>query len=256
MLPSFLVLLAAGFFAQFVGGTLGMGYGVTSATLLISLGVYPAMASASVHTAEVFVSLVSGVSHFKLGNVRKDIFLPLALLGMVGGVFGAYGLVNLPTKPIRLVVGCVLLAMGSVILYRFSFKPKENPSAPDRHHSYRKLAFLGFFAALIDAIGGGGWGPICTPSLIITGSNPRQVVGSVNFAEFFVTVAITITFIWLIGFKDFRWDIVAALLVAGLIAAPIAAFTCKKLPHPILGLLIGIAVIVLSVRMILKAIGI
>ncbi|MBL7198176.1 MAG: sulfite exporter TauE/SafE family protein [Candidatus Omnitrophica bacterium] len=248
-----LLIFIFGFLAQFVDGALGMGYGVTSCTLLISIGIFPAIASASVHTAEVVVSLVSGVSHFKLGNVRKDIFWPLTVLGMCGGALGAFGLVTLPVRPVRLVVGFILLVMGGVIFYRF--KAKDHIGfRPNRRYSPVKLSCLGFFGGFFDAMGGGGWGPICTPSLVATGTEPRKAIGSVNFAEFFVTVAEVLTFILLIGPEKFRWDLVFILMIAGVIAAPIAAWICKKLPHKILGMLLGLAVVILSIRIILRAI--
>jgi hypothetical protein len=231
-----------------------MGFGVTSAAMLTSLGIYPTIASASIHTAKIFVSLISGVSHSRLGNVRKELSLPLVIFGVPGGIIGAYGLVSLPTNPVRFAVGCVLLVMGSVILYRFTFRHRSGLKSGERY-SHRKLAALGFFAALIDAIGGGGWGPTCTPSLVITGSNPRKAVGSVNLAEIFVAAAITLTFIILIGPENFRWDIALALTIAGFIAAPIAAFTCRRLPSRILGALVGLSVMLLSTRTLLTAFG-
>ena len=251
-IPCLFGILLVGFFAQFVDGTLGMGYGVTSATLLIYIGIYPAIASASVHAAEVVVSLASGVSHFRLGNVRKDIFWPMTLFGICGGVFGAFGLVSLPIRPVRLVVGLILLVMGAVIFYRFKVKDHIG-FKPDRRYSYGKLSCLGFVGGFFDAMGGGGWGPICTPSLIATGTEPRKAIGSVNLAEFFVTVAQTLAFILLIGYKKFRWDLVFILMIAGVIAAPIAAMICNKLPHRTLGLAVGVMVVALSLRIILKA---
>lgn len=114
-----------GFLAQIIDGTLGMGYGVTSSSLLISFGIYPAIASASVHAAEVFVTFVSGVVHFKFGNVRKDLLWPLISFGIIGGILGASGLVKLPSQTIKLVVGLILLTMGGIIFYRFMFKYKR-----------------------------------------------------------------------------------------------------------------------------------
>lgn len=253
-LEFFIVVAVVGFLAQLIDGTLGMGYGVTSSTLLISLGLAPAIASASVHFAEVFVTLVSGAAHFRLGNARMDIFAPLAASGIIGGIVGAYFLVNIPNKPISLAVGAILLAMGFVILYRF-LSGKIKMREPSKKYSSKKLSVLGFFAAMIDAIGGGGWGPICTPALVVRGAEPKHAVGSVNLAEFFVSLAITITFVVLLGFERFRLDIAALLLVAGIIAAPIAAYATKKLPHKTLGILVGIVVMALSARIIAKAIG-
>jgi uncharacterized membrane protein YfcA len=245
----------AGFLAQLIDGTLGMGYGVTSATLLISIGVLPSIASASVHTSEVFVSFVSGASHFRLGNVNKNLFIPLTVFGIIGGAFGAYGLVNLPITLVKIIVGSVLSVMGIIIIYRFVRKHKSTAKISNKKYSTNKLAILGFFAAFIDAIGGGGWGPVCTPTLVISGTDPKKAIGSVNLAEVFVSLAITITFILLIGLESFRWDLVVLLLVSGFIAAPIAAFACKKLPHKIVGTLVGVSVMSLSVRMLLSAFG-
>lgn len=250
----FLILMLVGFLAQYIDGALGMGYGVTSATILISLGIYPPIASASIHAAKIFVGLISGASHFKLGNVGKELSLPLIIFGVPGGIIGAYGLVSLPANPVRLAVGCALLAMGCIILYRFIFQHKSGHESTKRY-SPKSLATLGFFAALIDAIGGGGWGPICTPSLMITGSDSRKAIGSVNLAESFVTTAMTLTFIILLGPENFRWDIALALSIAGLIIAPISAFTCKKLPNRLLGTLVGLTVVILSTRTLLTTFG-
>lgn len=249
---SLLEIGVIGFLAQIVDGTLGMGYGVTSSALLISLGIYPALASASVHTSELFTTLVSGVSHFKFGNIRKDLLRPLIFFGIIGGIIGASTLVKLPAKPIKLAVGSILLIMGGIIIYRFTFRHKQIENPDIKKYPINRLRALGFFAAFIDALGGGGWGPICTPALVITGTEPSKAVGSVNLAEFFVTVAITSTFIVLIGAENFRWDCVLALLTGGIIAAPLAAFGCKKLPQRFLGISVGLLVIVLSLRMILR----
>lgn len=241
-----------GFLAQIIDGALGMGYGVTASSLLISLGIYPVIASASVHTAELFVTFVSGISHFKFGNIRKDLLLPLISFGIIGGIIGACGLVKLPSKQIKLVVGSILLTMGSIIFYRFMFSYKKVITSGIQKYPVNRLRALGFFAAFIDAIGGGGWGPICTPTLVVTGTEPNKAVGSVNLAEFFITIAIACTFLVLIGSENFRWDVIFALLIGGVIGAPIAAFICKKLPKRILGIFVGIAVIILSCRMILR----
>jgi uncharacterized membrane protein YfcA len=248
----FLAMVLVGYLAQFVDGTLGMGYGVFSASLLVSIGLYPVVASASVHTAEVFTTLLSGVSHFKLGNVKRDLVLSLAIPGVIGGVAGAYFLASVPGKTIKPFVAIVLLMMGLLILYRFLVR--KNPITPQKNgYSYWKLTLLGLAAGFMDAVGGGGWGPIATPSLILDGNGePRQVVGSVNLVEFFVTVAETLTFLITVGPEAFRWDIVVALLIGGAIAAPLAAFTCKKLPHKALGSLIGVALVGLNVRTLLS----
>lgn len=142
--------------------------------------------------------------------------------------------------------------MGGIIFYRFMFSYKKINTSEIKKYPVNRLRALGFFAAFIDAIGGGGWGPICTPSLVLTGTDPTKAVGSVDLAEFFVTIAIASTFLILIGSENFRWDVIFALLIGGVIAAPIAAFSCKKLPKRLLGIFVGIIVIILSSRMILK----
>lgn len=255
---SLVLLFFMGLLAQLIDGTLGMGYGVTSTSLLLTMGIAPAIASASVHTSEVVVSFFSGVSHWKLGNARPDIWQPMALFGVPGGILGAYGLVNLPTTEVRLVIGTVLLLMGGVILFRFlrtSAGPITDLAEPPPTRSFPKLGALGFFAGFVDAMGGGGWGPICTPTLMIRGESPQIAVGSVNLAEFFVTVAITVTFMILLGFEEFPWDIVGVLMLSGIIAAPIAAWVCHRLPQRLLGILVGIMVILLSVRTIWLALA-
>ncbi len=241
-----------GFLAQIVDGTLGMGYGVTSSALLISLGIPPLLASASVHASEVFTTFVSGISHFKFDNIRRDLLWPLISFGIVGGILGACGLVKMPSKPIKLIVGSILLAMGVIIFYRFMFRYKKVNTFGIRKYPVNRLRALGFFAAFIDAVGGGGWGPICTPTLVATGTEPNKAVGSVDFTEFFITIAITFTFGILIGFENFRWDIVFAFLIGGTIAAPLAAYSCKRLPKRLLGIFVGLSVMILSLRMVLK----
>ena len=251
--PLFLIaMVIVGYLAQFVDGTLGMGYGVFSASLLVSIGLYPVIASASVHTAEVFTTLLSGAFHFRFGNVKRDLVLSLAIPGVIGGVAGAYFLASVPGKTIKPFVAVILLMMGLLILYRFLVK--KNPITPKNNgYSRGKLTLLGLVAGFMDAVGGGGWGPIATPSLILAGSDePRQVVGSINLVEFFVTVAETLTFLITVGPEAFRWDIVVALLIGGAIAAPTAAFLCKKLPAKALGSLIGVALVGLNMRTLLS----
>jgi len=237
-----------GFLAQLIDGTLGMAYGVSSTTALITIGVYPALASASVHTAEVFTTLVSGSAHLKFGNVEHNMALHLVIPGIVGGVTGAYVLTRISGKPLSVIVGFILLAMGFIILYKFAFKntvhfrTKRPPS--------KTLVPLGFVAAFTDALGGGGWGPIATTTLVANNVKPNKAIGSVNFAEFFVAIAETITFLILIGPENFNWLVVLGLIVGGVICAPISAWLCKKLPHRILGILVGATVIMLSMHII------
>ncbi len=241
----FVIWLFIGFIAQLIDGSICMGYGVSSTTILLSLGIYPAIASASVHTAEIFTALVSGGTHLRLGNVKRDIILPSITFGILGGVIGAYGCVVMPTTPLKVIVSSILFAMGCIILYRFTFGHVIRYNTKIK--SPKMLLVLGFFAALLDAMGGGGWGPIATSTLILNRTEPRKVVGSMNLAEFFITIAIILTFLTLLGPEGFNGDIVVALMMGGFISAPIAALISKNLPHRRLGQLVGIGVILLSI---------
>lgn len=253
MLELILVWALVGFLAQLIDGALGMAYGVSSSTALISIGVYPALASASVHTAEIFTTLVSGSSHFKFGNVERNLASHLVVPGIIGGITGAYVSTSVTGTSLSAIVGFILLAMGFIILYKFAFKNTQHYRT--KRLPSKTLVPLGYVAAFIDALGGGGWGPIATTTLVANNVKPNQAIGSVNFAEFFVTTAITITFIILIGSENFNWLIVLGLIIGGLICAPIAAWLCKKLPQKILGILVGTTIMVLSLRMILKFAG-
>jgi len=247
----FLLMVVVGWLAQFVDGTLGMGYGVFSTSLLVAVGLAPAIASASVHTAEIVSTLVSGVSHHYFGNVKKAIFLPLVIPGMIGAVAGAYLLASIPGKTIKPYVAVLLLAMGCLVLYRFLRKSSHEPQ--EQLPAWR-ISLLGLVAGFLDALGGGGWGPVATPSLILGGNgHPNEVVGSVNAAEFFVTVAAVVTFLFTIGAENFNWTVVLAMLIGGAIAAPIGAWVCKKLPHRVLGFAIGALLVALNLRTVILA---
>lgn len=248
---NFVEISMVGFLAQIIDGTLGMGYGVSSSALLVSMGMPPVAASASIHSSEIFISLVSGLAHFKFGNVKINIIRPLISFGIIGGIIGACGLVKFPVNQVKIVVGLVLMCMGLLMLYRFIYRQTKTDPLQPKMHSLNKLRALGFFAAFIDAFGGGGWGPVCTPALVMGGTVPNKAVGSVNLAEFFITLAISITFYFLIGFGNIHWEIILALLAGGIIGAPIAAFVCGKLPKRVLGLLVAITVIILSCRILI-----
>lgn len=242
-----------GLIAQLVDGALGMAYGVTSTSALISVGVYPALASANVHTAEIFTTLFSGASHVRIGNVRRDIVLPLVMLGVPGGIIGAYLSTTMPAGPVKIIVSGILLTLGLFILFKFVFRRKLHFKTDKPHPTF--LRALGFVAALIDALGGGGWGPIATTTLVVNNCEPSKAVGSVNTAEFFITVTITLAFIIFLGPGNFHWEIILGLVIGGLIATPLAAVACKKLPHRTLGILTGIVIITLSARTLLIAFG-
>jgi len=242
-----IIFIIFGFIAQIIDGALGMAYGVSSNAFFLSLGVPPAIASACIHTSEMFTTAVSGISHFKFGNIDKKIFLRLLIPGVIGGVLGAYILTELPGGKIRPFVSLYLLMMGLWILIKVVRKT---------HQIKRKtrLIPLGLVGGFFDATGGGGWGPIVTTTLVANGNQPRYAIGSVNAAEFFVTVAESITFFATIGTLLFQhWEKIVGLMIGGVIAAPFAAWVCKKLPHKVLMLLVGLLITGLSIRILYLA---
>jgi uncharacterized membrane protein YfcA len=233
-----------GFVAQAVDGALGMAYGVTSNSILLSLGVTPAAASASVHFAEVVTTAVSGLSHYGFGNVNKMLFKRLIIPGVIGGVIGAYLLSNIDGSKIKVFVSVYLIIIGLTILIRAFKKPVEREV-----NGIGFLTPLGLTGGFFDAIGGGGWGPIVTSTLVASGNHPRYTIGSVNASEFFVTTAESITFFLALGVM--HWKIVLGLLIGGVIAAPMAAFLCKRIPQRMLMLMVGLLITGLSIRTII-----
>jgi siroheme synthase-like protein len=241
-------MLLAGFLAQLVDGALGMGYGVTSATILLSAGVSPAAMSGSIHTAEMFASGASGYSHYKFGNVNKKLFKALVIPGVLGAILGAillskYG--DTHTPYLRPIIACYTMFLGLRILYN-AFKGQQKPKKFKR---YGMLAGIGGF---LDSFGGGGWGPIVTTTLITKGRSPRFVIGSVSLTEFFVTLASAFTFFTLLGVT--HWQVIVALVLGGLLAAPLAARLAGKLPRKTSLILLGLLVIFWSIRIIVKVI--
>lgn len=239
-----LLFVLAGFLAQMVDGSIGMAYGVSSNSLLLSFGVPPAAASASVHTAEVFTTLVSGVSHWKLKNIDKKLFLSLVIPGVIGGVMGALILSNLEIGILQPLVSVYLICMGVRIIYKAFKKPIE------KKLEKVKTWIIGVFGGLLDAMGGGGWGPVVTTTLVADGQTPRYVIGSVNTSEFFVTLAQTIIFFSFLGLGEF-WKIIVGLAIGGVIAAPFAAMLVKKISPKAIMITVGIVVIVLNIRTII-----
>jgi hypothetical protein len=221
-----------------------MAYGVSATSFLLALGLPPAVASATVHTAEVFTTGLSGVSHHYFGNVDRRLFRRLVLPGVLGAALGAYVLSNLPGERFKPVVAAYLLLMGVLIILRV-FKTVPPVEVADH------LLPLGFFGALIDAIGGGGWGPVVASTLIARGNAVRTTVGTVNAAEFFVTLSAALTFIVAMGLG--HWQVIVGLALGGIIAAPLGAYVCTKLPQRPFMLLVGALVIVLSARTLVKA---
>ncbi|TBU97084.1 sulfite exporter TauE/SafE family protein [Phytopseudomonas dryadis] len=231
--------VAVGFFAQVIDGALGMAYGITATTFLLSTGASPAAASASVHIAEVFTTGLSGISHAKLGNVNKALFLRLLLPGIIGAILGAVLITTFDGDVMKPFISAYLLLMGLYILrkaYRHVRLVKKEP---------KHVGKLALFGGFVDAAGGGGWGPVVTSSLLGSGSDPRTTIGSVNFAEFFLTITSATSFILLAGQPD-TWLMVAGLVFGGMFAAPLAALLCKTLSARTLLTIVGCLITLLS----------
>jgi uncharacterized protein len=240
-----LLYVAIGFVAQMIDGAIGMAYGVTATSVLLSSGVPPATASACVHAAETFTTGASGLAHWKLGNVDRKLLWRLAVPGAIGGAIGAYVLSGFDGEVLKPYIAIYLLLLGLVIIWKALIRrPLESPKP-------RSVAPLGFFGGLLDAMGGGGWGPIVASSLLGQGTTPRYAIGSVNLAEFFVTLTISLTFFFTIGLG--LWPIITGLVIGGIIAAPFAALAAKHVPAKALMLVVGCVVIVLSLNTIIKA---
>ena len=224
--------------AQLVDGALGMAFGLVSSSVMLSMGIPPAAVSASVHTAEVFTTGASGVSHLVAGNVDKRLFLRLALPGAAGGVLGAYVLTQLPGDAIRPFIYAYLLVLAVFILLRAAGKlvPRQE---------VKRVPLLGFVAGMLDASGGGGWGPVATSTLLARGGQARTTIGTVNAAEFVVTVAVSVTFLLSMGLQYL--NIVAGLLIGGMMAAPLAAILVKRVKER--WVLVAVGVLVLGISL-------
>ena len=254
-MPKLLVIGVVGLFAQLIDGALGMSYGVTTTSLLLTVGVAPAIASASVHLAEIGTTLASGTAHWRFGNVEWRIVGLLAVPGFIGAFVGAVVLSSLSAEAAEPVVSGILLALGVYVLWRFTGSPGGEAPKPNRIKSVFMVP-LGLIAGAMDALGGGGWGPIGTPTLLSTTDvEPRKVVGSIDTSEFVVAVGASIGFLVGLGAEAINsW--VGALLAGGLIAAPIAAWIVKSLPPRMLGLSVGALIIITNLQTIGGAAGI
>ena len=245
----FLLFLLVGFTAQLVDGALGMAYGVVSASMLLTVGVPPANVSASVHASKVFTGAASAGSHAYHRNVSWPLFLPLALGGAAGGVLGAYVLTGIEAAAIKPYVVGYLALMGLVILWRAYRSNPDQAVVP-----FRRPAPLGFVGGFLDALGGGGWGPTVTSTLIGAGTPPRCAIGTSNTAEFVVAVAVSSAFVW--ALLTGRWEdpahlrthawAVAGLIVGGVAAAPLAAWFTRRLPMRPMTWIVGAVVMILA----------
>lgn len=249
MIETILLYVLVGFAAQLIDGALGMAYGVSSNTFLLSVGVPPAIASASVHVAETFTTAVSGVSHWRLGNVDRELFKKLIIPGVLGAIVGAYLLSSvIDGNVIKPYISAYLLIMGVVILVK-ALRSTHSEQKVTSH-----ISILGAIGGFFDAIGGGGWGPIVTTTLVARGNNTRFTIGSVNSSEFFITFSQSLVFVAAL-FSDLisNWTVIVGLLLGGVVAAPFAAVVTKKLPVRWLMGMVGLLIIGLSIRTIYQA---
>lgn len=242
-----LPFIAVGFLAQLVDGALGMAFGVISTTLLVSLGVPPAAASAGVHTVETFTTAASGGSHILHRNVDWRLLARLAVPGVIGGVLGAYVLTQLHADVARPFVLTYLTIIGLFLLWR-------GLTYPSTERDPKFVAPLGFVGGFLDAAGGGGWGPVVTSNLLIQGASPRKVIGTVNTAEFFLTATISATFIAALGLEVFT-AATLGLLIGGMLAAPLGGWVAKRLPAKGLLILVGALLILTSAYGVYKALA-
>lgn len=247
--PEFLLFVLGGFIAQMIDGSLGMAYGVSATTFLLSFGISPAASSASVHTAEIFTSGVSGLTHLRFQNVNKKLFRSLLIPGMLGAVGGAYILFSLEDYNyiIRPFVAVYTLILGLAIIRKAVLMQIR------KRRKTKNVPALAAFGGFMDSIGGGGWGPIVSTTLIARGRHPRYTIGSVNLAEFFVSLASSLTFFATIGLSHIQ--IIGGLILGGIVAAPIAAHITRKLPVKRMMILVGIVVILVSIRLLIKSIA-
>src|SRR5215218_6029597 len=256
-MANFLLLAIVGLIAQLVDGSLGMAYGTTSQSLLLAVGIAPALASASVHIAEVGTMAASGISHWRFGNVDWAKVWPLAIPGAIGAFLGAVVLSSfISAEAAEPLVAVFLFGLGVFVLARFSFRRHERPVRV-RPVPRIFLSPLGLTAGFLDAAGGGGWGPISTPTLLSSGRmEPRKIIGTVDTSEFLVALSASIGFLLALSYAEIPWTVVGALLLGGVIAAPIAAYIVRILPARILGSAVGGLILVTNMKTFLEAVGI
>ncbi|MFA6916784.1 MAG: sulfite exporter TauE/SafE family protein [Parachlamydiales bacterium] len=239
MMDDFWIFLVIGFLAQVIDGALGMAYGVTTTSFLLSFGFPPVTASAITHAAECITTGFSALAHHQLGNVDKSLFFKLLVPGIIGAILGAFMLTYIDGSVIKPIIAVYLLVMGFIIISKaFTVFP---PVAVTHH-----LIPLGFGGAFMDAIGGGGWGPIITSTLLARGLDARTTIGSVNACEVFIATTVSITFF--LSNVIIGWQVIAALALGGAIASPFGALLCKYIPVKVLLLTVGFLIIGLSSR--------
>lgn len=240
----FLIFFAIGVFAQLVDGTLGMGYGATSTSFLLAYGVPPVISSTGVHVAEMFTTGASAISHHRFGNINKKLVKNLLIPGVLGSIIGAYLLsAVINGDVIKPFIAVYMIALACIIIRKATQKNITKKKT-------KRLGILASFGGFMDAVGGGGWGPIVTSTLLGRGRNPRYTIGSVNAAEFAVSFASGITFMLFGGIEG--WQIIIGLIVGGVIAAPLAAYLVNKISRKPMMIAVGIIIIILSLRTLSK----
>ena len=241
-----LIFIGVGFFAQLIDGALGMAYGLIATTVLLSLGTAPAFASASVHAAEVVTTGLAGSSHVWHKNIDWQLFKRLAPAGVAGGIVGAYILTGLPETFVKVMITFYLIGMTLMITRRILGSKKVREGTKAQRERKIRTPVVGAAGGFLDAIGGGGWGPVVASTLLARGDHPRSTIGSVSLAEFFLTVAISITFILALDFSRY-WQVVLGLVIGGALAAPLAGYLSKILAPRTLMILVAIVISILSV---------
>lgn len=243
---NWLFFALAGSIAQLIDGTLGMGFGLTSSTLLLTLGTSAAVASAAVHAAEIGTTLASGVSHWHRENVDYEILRKLAIPGGIGAFAGATFLSSIDLSGGKIFISTILLLLGFVLLYRNIFKTTIKANLAEINNP-RYLTFLGATGGFIDASGGGGWGPVVTPTLMATTEHePRKIIGTVSASEFIVAVCASIGFLVNLSRIDIDWHAVGGLALGGMLMAPFAAKIVSIVPRRPLGIAVAVAIILIN----------
>ena len=243
---NWLMYAFVGSVAQLIDGSMGMGFGLTSTTLLLSLGATAALLSTMVHLAEIGTTLASGASHWKVGNVDKDVLKKLAIPGGIGAFAGATFLSFIDLSVAKMFISTLLLLLGGLLLYRSIFKAPSQIAITEAK-SPRFFSYLGFTGGFVDASGGGGWGPVVTPTLLASSViEPKKIIGTVSMAEFIVALSASAGFLINISRLDINWAAVGGLALGGLITAPFAALLAGKLSAKVLGILVSITIIVIN----------
>ena len=240
----FLIFFAIGVFAQLVDGTLGMGYGATSTSFLLAYGVPPVISSTGVHVAEMFTTGASAISHHKFGNINKKLVKHLLIPGVLGSIAGAYLLSDVINGDvIKPFIAVYMIVLAIIIIKKALAKTIVKKKT-------KKLGILATFGGFMDAVGGGGWGPIVTSTLLGRGRNPRYTIGSVNAAEFAISFASGITFMLFGGIHG--WQVIIGLILGGVIAAPLGAYLVNKIIRTPMMVAVGVLIILLSLKTLSK----